>query len=219
MPVMDPMAPAALLAAQRWRYATKRFDPARRIPAAVWDALEESLVLTPSSYGLQPWRFVVVTDPALKAALRPLSWNQPQVTECSHYVVLAHRDGLTEADLDRLIDRTADVRGLDKASLAGYRGMMAKSLLSGAGAAGILAWAAHQAYIALGNLMTSAAVLGVDACPMEGIEPARYDEVLGLPARGYRTVVACALGYRAPEDRYAGLAKVRYPRHEVVEHR
>ena len=97
---MTRLAPDQLLAALRWRYATKKFDPASKIPADVWDALEQSLVLTPSSFGLQPWKFLVVSDPAVRARLQPESWNQPQVTEASHFVVLAARTDLTKADID-----------------------------------------------------------------------------------------------------------------------
>ena len=213
------MTPDALLESLRWRYAAKRFDPERRIPEADWKALEEALVLTPSSYGLQPWRFLAVTDPALKAALSPLSFNQPQVASCSHYVVLARREKLSEADLDRFVERMAGVRGVPAASLRRYRETMARDLIHGPRAAEAGEWATRQVYIALGNLMTCAAVLGIDACPMEGIQPAKYDDALGLSGTGWGTVVACALGYRSPGDRYAALPKVRYPASEVVERR
>ena len=213
------MTPDALLDSLRWRYAVKRFDPARRIPEDTWKALEEALVLTPSSYGLQPWRFVVVTDPALKASLVPLSWNQPQPADCSHYVVLARRAGLTEADIDRFVARMAEVRGVDATSFQRYRDVMVGGLLKGPQASRVDEWAAYQVYIALGSLMTCAAVLGIDACPMEGIQPGKYDEALGLKAQGYATVVACALGYRSAADKYAAQPKVRFKAGDVVERR
>ena len=211
------MTPDDLLASLKWRYAVKRFDPARRIPEADWKALEEALVLTPSSYGLQPWRFVVVTDPALKASLVPLSWNQPQPADCSHYVVLARRVGLTEADIDRFVADMARTRGVPASNLQKYRDVMVGGLLKGPNASMVDEWAARQVYIALGSLMTCAAVLGIDACPMEGIQPGKYDEVPGL--KGYGTVVACALGYRSGADKTAAMAKVRFPVDEVVERR
>jgi nitroreductase len=205
-----------LLATLNWRYATKRFDPAQRIDAATWDALEESLVLTPSSYGLQPWKFLVITDPALRAQLQPRSWNQTQVTECSHYVVFLGRTGLDTADIDRLIQSTATVRGVPAESIAGYRTMMIGDLIKGPRSQVITEWATRQVYIALGQFMASCAMLRVDACPMEGIDPAAYDEILGLAGSGYATRVACAAGYRAAGDKYATAKKVRFPRSEVV---
>ncbi|MCS6970662.1 MAG: NAD(P)H-dependent oxidoreductase [Planctomycetota bacterium] len=213
---MHTIPAATLEAALAWRYATKAFDAERRIPDDLWAALERTLVATPSSWGLQPWRFVVVTDPALKQQLRPLSWNQPQVTDCSHLVVFAARSAITEQDLDRLIGATAAARGLRPEALATYRQMMHADLIAGPRAAIAHEWAIRQCYIALGQFMLACALLGVDACPMEGIDPPAYDRVLGLEGSGYRTAVACAAGYRAASDKYAGLPKVRYPRSEVV---
>lgn len=201
----------------KWRYATKKFDPARKIPPATWSALEEALVLTPSSFGLQPWRFVVIQDQAIKEKLVPLSWKQTQPADCSHFVVFAARDRMTENDIDRLIRRTAEVRGVPIESLAGYRKMMIGTLVLPPVAFDIKHWAALQAYIALGNFMTAAAVIGVDTCPMEGIDPAKYDELLGLPRQGYATIVACAAGYRAADDKYATLPKVRFASEEVIQ--
>ena len=212
---MQPIAPSALLAAQQWRYATKQFDASKKIPADTWSVLEQALVLSPSSFGLQPWRFVIVTDPAVRAKLREHSWGQAQVTDASHLVVFAARHTLDAADITHFIERTAQVRGQTAESLKGYHDMMNGSLLSRPPAA-LQAWAERQVYLAFGNLMTSAAVLGLDACPLEGLDPAKYDEVLGLPALGYRTVAACAVGYRLPTDKYATAPKVRFPAEEVI---
>jgi len=209
----------SLLEQLTWRYATKKFDPAKKISAADWAVIEKALVLTPSSYGLQPWKFIVVTDPALKAKLRPASWNQSQVEDCSHLVVLTAKVDVTEADVDRFVARMAEVQGVPVESLAGYKGFMVGDLVKGPRHATIQDWAARQTYIALGNLMTSAALLGVDACPFEGIEPAKYDEILGLKGTGYTTISACPLGYRAARDKYAAVPKVRFEAKDVVEHR
>ncbi|MFM7229403.1 MAG: NAD(P)H-dependent oxidoreductase [Cyanobacteriota bacterium] len=208
-----------LLEALRWRYATKAFDAARSIPDDLWQALEDTLVLTPSSYGLQPWRFLVIRDAALKAELRPHSWNQSQITDASHLVVLLSRRHIEGRDLDRLIEATASSRGLDPTTLAGYRQMMAKDLVDGPRSATIERWASNQVYIALGNLMTAAALLGIDTCPIEGFSPPDYDRLLGLDDSDYRSCVVCACGYRSTEDRYAGLAKVRFDRSELIEQR
>ena len=206
-----------LLNALNWRYATKVFDAARKIPADVWQTLERALVLSPSSYGLQPYRFLVINDPAKRAELLPQSWNQKQVVDCSHYVVFTARTQMTEADVDKLIARITDVRKIPAASLNFYRDMMLGDLVKGPRSQIAHEWATRQAYIALGNLMTCAAVLGVDACPMEGFVPAEYDRLLALENSGYASVVCCALGYRAAGDKYASLAKVRYETKDVIQ--
>ena len=205
-----------LLDALQWRYATKVFDATKKIPADVWDALEKSLVLTPTSYGLQPYQFLVVQDAAKRAALLPNSWGQKQVVDCSHFVVFTARTEMKEADVDKLIARTVELRKLPVGSLDAYRGMMIGDIVNGPRGKVAHEWAARQAYIALGNLMTCAAVLGVDACPMEGINPTEYDKILGVAGTGYKTVVALALGYRAASDKYASLAKVRFETSELV---
>ena len=205
-----------LLDALQWRYATKVFDATKKIPADVWDALEKSLVLTPTSYGLQPYQFLVVQDAAKRAALLPNSWGQKQVVDCSHFVVFTARTEMKEADVDKLIARTVELRKLPVGSLDAYRGMMIGDIVNGPRGKIAHEWAARQVYIALGNLMTCAAVLGVDACPMEGINPTEYDKILGVAGTGYKTVVALALGYRAASDKYASLAKVRFETSELV---
>ena len=214
---MQPISPTDLLDSLVWRYATKKFDPAKTIPAETWSALEESLVLTPSSYGLQPWKFLIVTSPALKEQLSPLSWNQAQVKDCSHYVIFTIKKNLAAADVDRFVARTAEVRNVPVDTIAGYRNMMVNDVVYGARSFNVNEWATRQTYISLGNFMTSAALLGVDTCPMEGIEPVNYDKLLNLPEKGYATVVACAAGYRAEDDKYAELAKVRFAKSEVIE--
>ncbi len=214
---MNTITTEQLLSALSWRYATKTFDPARKISPATWAALEDSLVLTPSSFGLQPWRFLVVRDPAIRARLRPHAWDQAQVTDASHFVVFTARTEITATDIAHLIERTAEVRGQPAAALAGYRQIMEGSLLNDARKPHLADWAARQAYIALGQLLTAAAVLGIDACPMEGFDPAKFDEILGVRKDGYACHAAVALGYRAADDKYATLPKVRYPKPEVIQ--
>lgn len=209
-----------LLQALRWRYATKRFDPDKKIPVETWEALEEALVLTPSSFGFQPWKFLVITDPDLRARLQPACWNQTQVTECSHLLaILAQQDARPE-DLDRYVARIAEVRGQPTEALAGFRKMLEGSLLGNGALAGrIPAWAASQGYIALGSFMTAAAVLGIDTCPMEGFEPDKVNAILGLEGSRWKAILLCPAGYRGESDKYAVLPKVRYPREAVIEHR
>jgi len=210
---------ASLLAALHWRYATKAFDSSRTIDAGLWDTLEQVLVLTPSSYGLQPWKFLVIEDPARRAELRPFSWNQSQITDASHLVVFLARRSILASDLDRLIQATSEARGMPLEQLDPYRGLIQKDLVDGPRSASIDQWSTNQLYIALGNFMTAAALLEVDTCPIEGFSPPDYDRLLGLVASPYRAAVVCAAGYRAATDKHASLAKVRFPASELIEHR
>lgn len=210
------LAPAQLLEQLHWRYATKQFDPSQKIPDAVWQALEQSLVLSPSSFGLQPWKFFVVQDTALRQQLLPASWGQTQVVDASHLVVLAIKKDVSAADVDRYMARTAEVRQVPIDSLEKFSETIKGFLVKPPYPLDLNAWSTRQVYIALGTFMTSAALLGIDTCPMEGIDPAKYDQVLGLSDQGYHTVVACPAGYRAKDDKYASLPKVRYETAEVV---
>ena len=205
-----------LLEALNWRFATKAFVPARKIPATTWSALEETLVLSPSSFGLQPYRFLVINNPAVREKLLPHSWGQRQIVDASHLVVFAARTAVTDVEIDHYIDRIVEVRNIPREPLEGLRGMMGASLTSPGSEIRIPHWAALQAYIALGNLLTSAGLLGVDACPIEGFVSAEYDALLGLKDEGYASVVVAALGYRSAEDKYASFAKVRLPRVELI---
>ncbi len=208
-----------LLAALRGRYAVKQFDPDREIDPSVWEALEEALILTPSSYGLQPWKFVVVRDRPFRQRLVEHSWGQRQVVDCACLVAFSVRRQIAITDIDRHIIRTAEVRGVEPTRLEGFRKMMIGDLVSGARADRALEWASQQAYIALGNFMTTAALLGVDTCPMEGFEPAAYDELLGLEQEELTTAVLCCAGYRAESDKGAAQPKVRFPRESIIEYR
>ena len=217
---MTTTSPASLIEQMKWRYATKQFDPQRKISAEVWSALEQSLILTPSSYGMQPWKFFILSrDAALRERLVACSWGQRQVADSSHYVVFAVRTEMKPADVDTYMDRIAEVRQTDKSAFEPLKKMIDGGVVRGMTTTQQQEWASRQAYIALGNFMTSAALLGVDTCPMEGIDPAKYDEILGLKGSGYATCVGCAAGYRAETDKYAKLPKVRYTAQQVVEHR
>lgn len=217
---MPTIAPESLLTQFSWRYATKKFDPARQIPAEQWSALERAAMLAPSSYGLQPWKFVVITDPPLRRRLREASWNQPQITDASHLVVFARRAALTTADVDRHVDRIVEVRKVPREALADFRNMMLGSVASPGSVPGgsIDTWVSRQVYIALGFFLSAAAMLGIDACPMEGFDPAAYDRLLGLPELGYRATVVAAAGYRSADDPFSPekAAKVRFDSSEVI---
>jgi nitroreductase len=211
-----PVSRDVVLEQLRWRYATKKFDPARTIPDEDWQALAESLVLTPSSFGLQPWKFWVITNPEIKSKLLPISYKQTQVVDGSHVVVLTARKDLSADDVDRYLTRISEIRGVAVENLAGFRKVMIGALVPPPPGFDINDWAAKQCYIALGNFMTAAALMGIDTCPMEGIEPAKYDALLGIGEQGYATVVACVAGYRAADDKYATTPKVRFATSDVI---
>jgi nitroreductase len=215
---LKPVAPETVLAQLNWRYATKKFDPHKKISEADWKVLEQVLILSPSSFGLQPWKFLVVTNPAIKEKLVSVSWGQDQPSGCSHLVVFTVRQELSSEDIDRYVDRIAEVRGVPKASLATYREMMAGAQQQMTSAGLINHWATRQVYIALGNFMTCAALLGIDTCPMEGFDPAAYDKILGLEGTGYASVALCPAGYRAADDRYSTTPKVRFKPEDVIRH-
>lgn len=215
---MTAIARDQLLGQLRWRYATKQFDPAAKVSPQDWAALEEALWLTPSSFGLQPWKFIVVTDAAVRQKLVSVSWRQCQVSEASHLVVLAIKKNLCESDLAAYLDCMAKVRGVPVSALSPLRDMIAVNVLQGMDEAQRQDWASRQVYIALGNLMTSAALLGIDTCPLEGIDSKQYDAMLDLERQGLRTIVACAVGYRAATDKYAVCKKVRFPKDQVLMH-
>ncbi|MCF7760412.1 MAG: NAD(P)H-dependent oxidoreductase, partial [Cephaloticoccus sp.] len=196
--------------------AVKQFDSDRIIADELWGALEDVLILTPSSIGLQPWRFIVVTDAVMKARLRPAAWNQAQVTDCSHFLIMAVRRDLGADHVDQHIERMSAVRGITVESLAKFRAMVTGNLDKARMENRLETWQTHQIYIALGNFMTSAALLGVDTCPMEGFEPTKFDEILGLTGTHYGSIVCCAAGYRAANDKYATTPKVRFPKENLI---
>lgn len=201
-----------------WRYAVKKFDPTQKISDPDWEVLESSLVLSPSAYGFQPWKFIVVQDPAVRKLLISASWNQTQPEECSHFVVFTSKITVTESDIDRFIQEMSAARGVEEISLNRYRNIMVEDLVRGPRSKNIFEWTARQAYLAMGTLLTTAAALKIDTCPMEGIDPGRYDEIFRLEGSGYSTLAACALGYRSVEDKYALVKKFRYATARVVEY-
>jgi nitroreductase len=205
-----------LLAALNWRYATRKFDASRTIPPTEWNALEQALVLAPSSIGLQPWKFYVITDRTMKEALMPAAWHQVQVVECSHFVVFTVKKNLGTEHVDRHLARMAEVRGITVESLEKFRKMTVGNLDQARTEGRLDTWQTHQVYIALGQFMAAAAVMGVDTCPMEGFEPAKFDDILGLKGTDFASVVACAAGYRVPDERYAVMKKVRFKTEDVI---
>ena len=198
----------------QWRYATKKFDNTKKISQDLWEELEETLKLSPSSFGLQPYRFVIVTDQKIKNDLVAAAWNQAQVAECSHFVVFARLTEMNSDHVQRYIELIAETRNVSVESLKMMQNMM-NDFIKKASKIELENWMEKQCYIALGNLMTAASLLRIDNCPMEGIVKEEVDRILQLPEKGCHSVVSCALGYRAEDDKYGKMAKVRFPSEEL----
>jgi len=209
------LTPAQVQTASHRRYATKQFDTSRPIDHESWEALVDTLVLAPSSFGLQPWKFLVVENPGIRSQLREVSWGQPQLTDAARLIVIATLDDMPAAHIDAWMDCLATAQGKSAGDLAAFRGMI-DGFVGALDPAARKSWNSRQCYIALGQLMTSAAVMGIDSCPLEGIDKTAYDRILGLEGSGFSTVVACALGYRSPDDKYAAAPKARFAREKVV---
>ncbi|MCY7347307.1 MAG: NAD(P)H-dependent oxidoreductase [Pyrinomonadaceae bacterium] len=199
-----------------WRYATKAFDAGKKVSDEDWETLENALLLAPSSFGIQPYKFIVVTDPAIREKLKPAAWGQTQVTDSSHLVVFAYKKTLSDADIDHYVERIVEVRGAPRESLAEYEGAMKNAAKQSVEGGTVETWNSRQAYIALGFLLETAALLKIDATPMEGFDAVQFNEILGL--EDYSAVVICAVGYRNAEADYlADAAKVRFPREELIQ--
>ena len=212
---MNPIHTTDLIAALQWRYATKAFDSTQKIDPATFEALLEALRLSPSSFGLQPWKFIVVETPELREQLRAQSWGQPQVTDASHLIVFAVKESITPSDITDWINCLALTQQTPIDQLAPLQGMI-QQFTGAMTADDMLHWNTRQLYIALGQLMTAAAVAGIDSCPLEGISPTAYDQILGLENSGYKTKVACALGHRSTTDKYATAPKARFPLEKLI---
>ena len=205
-----------ILGRLRWRCATKHFEASRKISPQDWTTLETALLLSPSSFGLQPWKFIVVLDPAVRKKLQPASHGQGQIIDASHLVVFTIKTDFGEKEVDAHLKRVSELRHVSVESLALLRERMVGGVVRGMDETTRRAWESRQAYIALGVLLTTAALLGIDACPMEGIVPVEYDAILGLEAQKLTALAFCALGYRSENDKYASVSKVRFPKEDVL---
>ena len=204
-----------ILKALEWRYATKQFDTEKTVSEKEFDEILKVLNLSPSSFGLQPWKFIVVSDKTLRKRLREAAWNQPQVTDASHLIVLCARTDLNEACIKEYIGSVAKTRNVSRENLKGYEDMILgfrKALTEEQ----TLAWSKNQVYIALGFLLEACALKRIDACPMEGFDPKKVDEILGLKEQNLTSAVLCAIGYRSRKDSYAGEKKVRFEIKRVI---
>lgn len=202
-----------------WRYATKKMDAARAVPAEKLEGILEAVQLAPTSSGLQPFEVIVVTNKDLREKLKAAAYGQSQITDGSHLLVFAAWDNYTEARIDGVLANVGAARGGVTEALTGYYAGLKAQYLPRSEQVNF-EHAARQAYIAFGIGLTAAAFEGVDATPMEGFDPARVDEILGLRERGLRSVTLMPLGYRdIAGDWLAGLPKVRRAKEELITER
>lgn len=198
-----------------WRAAVKVFDSSKKVSDADIATILEAARMSPSAYGLQPYRIIDVSDPALRAKVREGAYGQAQTTEASHLFVIAVRTDLDEAFIEEFVQNTAMTRGLDITTLGGFRDGMVKDITSRT-PEGRFAWAGRQAYIGFGAMIETAALLGVDGGPMEGFSPVEVNEAIGLDALKLNAVGLFALGYRGEEDRWSKMPKVRVAKEDFV---
>ncbi len=198
-----------------WRYATKKFDPNKKISAEDLQTLLEVLRLSPSSYGLQPYKILVVNDPDTREKLQEKSWNQTQITDASHLLVLCSYIDINESHVDLHIDNTAKTREVDLSLLLGYSDFM-KANIQNLALEDKSTWNMKQVYLALGFLLQACAQLKIDATPMEGFESVEYDKILGLKDQNLHATVVVPIGYRADDDNYQFNKKVRKSNEELI---
>lgn len=195
--------------ALEWRYATKQFDSTKKLSEEQVQSITEAMRLAPTSYGLQSWKAIIVTNPEIRTQLRAAAWDQSQVTDASHFIVLAVRKDINEAFVDEYMQHIAKVRQVGVETLEGFAGMI-KGSFQGKSPEQLRDWATHQAYIALGFGLETAALNKIDACPMEGFDRKQFDEILGLEKMGLESKVALAIGHRSSDDDAASWTKVRF---------
>ncbi|MCP9752767.1 NAD(P)H-dependent oxidoreductase [Ferruginibacter sp. HRS2-29] len=197
----------SLVDSLNWRYAAKRMS-GEKISETDLESILEATRLSASSMGLQPYTIMVISNPEVRAKLQAAGYNQPQIVESSHLLLFTVWDGISEAHVDVYIRNIAQSRGVEVEDLKGFSDMIngkIKSLTPHEQQE----WAARQVYIALGTALAAAAELRIDATPMEGFSPEKFDEILGLKEKGLKSVVMMAIGYRSSEDTLAGAIKVR----------
>ncbi len=213
---MNKKTPVNLQQSATWRYATKKFDPTRKLDENTVQQLSEIFNLTPTSYGLQPVRLHIVSNQDIKDSLVAMCFGQGQVRDCSHVLVLSTTtvDSQYIEDYFKLV---MDVRNTPMETLAPFKNNLLKSFEKMSSDQNT-AWARNQAYIALGMLMSACAHAQIDSCPMEGFIPAQVDALLGLDKIGLQSCLLLPIGYRANDDMFASMEKVRLPLDKVVKH-
>lgn len=204
-----------IVKALQWRYAVQSFDLSKRVNEGDLKTILESGRLAPSSFGLEPWKFIVVENPEIRERLQSVAYGQPKVMESSHLVIIARRTDVREHIVGERIERTAKIQGQDREELAGFKEML-DGVIANRDDAALDVWNSRQAYIALGMMMETASLLGIDNAAMEGFDPKGVDEVLGLSGKNLTATVMLSLGYRGT-DVSADRPKVRRAFDEVVE--
>lgn len=189
-----------------WRYATKMFDTSKKISEQDLDILKESIRLAPTSYGLQPFEVIIVENPQIREELKTASWGQGQITDASHLLVFTVKNKLTNDDVHSFIDNIVETRQIERKMVGQYEDLLLRTVESLTDEQK-KTWIINQIYLTLGFLLSTASLLNIDACPMEGFDKSGYDRILELSDSS--SVVVCALGYRSEEDTYQHMKKVR----------
>lgn len=197
-----------------WRYATKKFDATKKITSEDLASLKEAIRLSASSYGLQPYKILIIENPEVRAQLQPVSWGQSQIVDASHLLVFANIINFGKTEIDATINNMATTRNIPLEALQGYGDFM-KSKLIDLPEEVKNNWTSKQTYLALGNLLNAAAELKIDVTPMEGFEPEKYNEILGLEKLGLNASLVATIGYRHEEDATQHYAKVRKSEEEL----
>lgn len=204
-----------LLDSLKWRYATKVFDKNKKVSETDLAEILEAFRLTPSAYWLQPWKLIIVENPELRQKLLPVSWNQSQIVDASHLLVLARRDDLWDSFVDEYVEDFTKTRGIQKQDIAWYESMM-KSFISSLSLEAKTSWATRQVFIALWNILTFLASKEIDSCPMEWFDSKAYDEILWLKDLSLSSVAVLPIGYRSEDDKYITYPKVRFSLDDIV---
>lgn len=193
-----------------WRYATKKFDSSKKISHDEIEIIKESLRLTPSSYGLQPLKFLIIESPAIREKLVPASYGQMQIKDASHLIVICSLINIEDEHINEYMQNIVDTRSLDPAKLKPFRNTI-KETINRLTPKEVITWTEKQAYIALGQLLHTCASMRIDATPMEGFDPKAYDEILNLSEANLKATLVCPIGYRHEEDEMQHQSKVRKP--------
>lgn len=198
-----------LTEALNWRYATKSFDPDHQIAQDQLNQILEATRLSASSYGLQAWKTLIISNDDLKKQLREFSFNQAQITDCSHLAVFCVKTNIDDTLVSEYMQQISKTRGVSPESLDGFANMI-KGTINSRSQEQNKIWLERQIYIALGTMLAACATHKIDACPMEGFQPEEYNKILKLDDQNLSAVVLCAMGYRSKDDAYASLKKVRF---------
>lgn len=203
-----------IIKAMNWRFATQAFDSAKRVSEEDLKTILEAARLAPSSFGIEAWKFLVIENPELRGKISEAAWGQPKVTQASHLIVIARRTDVRENITNELIERSSKTQGVAPEALNGLKEMVSGAIARRSDAE-LDVWVRNQAYIALGVMIETASLLGIDNGPMEGFDPAKVDEILGLKEKNLTSTTLLALGYRAESSVLR--PKVRRAFDEVVE--